>query len=153
MPQPRGKTMSTHCFEDADHVSEKVTRQSQTGIFIFCNRAPVMWLSKKHNSIRTLTFESEFTTLKISVELVIALQYKLHMFGVPLEGPTDMFCDNEAMFKNTSTPEFVLRKKNHSIVYHKWREAVAALICCISKEDTKTNLEDMFTKILGRTRR
>ena len=49
MLQPKVKPMSMHCFEDADHVSYKVTRQSQTCILIFCNRAPVMWLSKKHN--------------------------------------------------------------------------------------------------------
>ena len=72
------------------------------------------------------------------------------MFGVPLEGINYMFCDKEALFKNTSTPESVLRKKHHIIAYHKCREAVAALICRISKEDTKTNLEYLFTNILGR---
>ena len=73
------------------------------------------------------------------------------MFGLPLKGYTDMFCDNEEVFKNTSTPESVLRKKHHSIAYHKCREAVTAFICSIAKEDTKTNLVDLFTKILGRT--
>ena len=75
------------------------------------------------------------------------------MFGVPLEGPTDMLCYNEAVFNNTSTPESVLRKKHYSIAYHKFREAVAALIFRIAKEDTKTNLADLLTKILGPTRR
>ena len=144
--------MSTHCFEDAHHVSYKVTRRPQKGILIFCNRAPVMWLSKKQNLVETSTFGSEFTALKLTVDLVIALQYKLRMFGVPIKGPTDMFCDNEAVFKNTSTPESVLRNKYYSIAYHKYREAVAALICHIAKEDTETNLADLFTKILGCTR-
>ena len=97
-----------------------------------------------------MTFGSEFTALKLAVELVIALRYKLRDFGVPLEGPTDMFCDKEELFKNTYTPDYVLLKKHHSIKYHKCREAVAALICRIDKEDTNTNLADMFTKILGR---
>ena len=145
--------MSMHYFEVADHASEKLTRLSQTGILIFCNRAPFMWLSKKQNSSETSTFGSEFTALKLSVELVISLRYKLRMFGVPIEVTTGMFCDNEAVFKNTSTPDSVLRKNNHSITYNKCREAVAALICCISKEDTDNNLADLFTKILGRTRR
>ena len=145
--------MCTHYFEDADHASEKFTRQSQKCILIFYNRASVMWMSKKHNSVKTLTFRSEFTALKLAVELVIELRYKLRMFGVPLEVPTGMFCDNEAVLKNTSNPESVLRKKHHSTTYHKCREAVSALICCIAKEDTKTNLAYMFTKILGITRR
>ena len=93
MPHPRGKPMSTHCFEDADNFSDKFTRRSQKGILIFCNRAPVMCLSKKHNSVDTSTFGSEFTALKLTVELLIALRYKLRMFGVPLKGPTDMLCD------------------------------------------------------------
>ena len=80
------------------------------------------------------------------------MRYKLRMFGVPLEVPTAMLCDNKAVLKNKSIPEFVLRKKNHSIAYHKYREAVAALIFRISKENTDTNLADLFTKILGRTR-
>ena len=70
-----------------------------------------MWMSKKHNSVETSTFGSEFTALKLAVKLVIALQYKLRMFGVPLEGPTDMLCENGAVFKNTSTPESVLCKE------------------------------------------
>ena len=110
-------------------------------------------MSKKQNSVDTLTFGSEFTALKLAVELVIALQYNLRMFGVKLEGPTDMLCDNKSVFNNTSTPECMLSKKHHSIAYHECRESVAAPICCISKEDTETNLADMFTKILGRTRR
>jgi hypothetical protein len=39
------------------------------------------------------------------------------MFGVPIEGP-NVFCDNEAVHKNTMKPESVLDKKHHSIAYH-----------------------------------
>ena len=141
------------CSQEANRcprtASEKVTRQSQTQILIFYNQAPVMWLSKKNNLVKTSTFRSNFTALKLAVGLVIALQYKMLMFGVPREGPTDMFCDNDTVFENTSIPESVFGKKNHRIAYHKCREVVAALICRISKEDNETNLEYLFTKILG----
>ena len=66
-----------------------------------------------------MTFGFEFTELKLAVELVIALRYKLRMFVVPLEGPTDMFCDSKSVFKNKYTPESVWYKKHHSIPYHK----------------------------------
>ena len=66
--------MSTHCFEDSYHASEKVTRRSQIGILIIYNRSAVMWLRKKQNSVKTSTFGSDFTALKLAVELVIALQ-------------------------------------------------------------------------------
>ena len=74
--------------------------------------------------------------MKNAVDLVKALRYKLRMFGVPIYVPTDMFCVNEAVYKKSSMPESVLRKKHHSVAYHKFREAVASGICRISKEDT-----------------
>jgi hypothetical protein len=35
MPAPCGNPMSTHCFVDASHGSDRATRRSQTGILIF----------------------------------------------------------------------------------------------------------------------
>ena len=62
-------------------------------------------------------------------------------------------CDNEAVYKNSSTLESQLRKKHHSISYHMIREAVASGACRMAKEDTETNLSDLFTKVLTRPRR
>ena len=87
--------------------------------------------------------------LKNSVELVEALRYKLRMFGAPIEGATNIYCVYEAVYKNCSIPEYTLRKKHHSIAYHRKREAVAAGTCRIAKEDWKTNISDLFTKILS----
>ena len=91
--------------------------------------------------------------MKTAVELVEALRYKLRMFGVPLSGPTNMYCDNEAVFKNASNPTSMLRKKHHSISYHRCREAVAAGTVRVAKEGTKTNLADIFTKLMAATTR
>ena len=77
MPNPRGKIMTTLCFVDANHAADKVTRHSQTVILIFCNRAPILWFSKRKNSVDTSNFGSEFTALKNEVELVTELRYKL----------------------------------------------------------------------------
>ena len=53
--------------------------------------------------------------MKNSVELIATLRYKLRMFGVPIDGSTDILCENEAVYKNASTPESRLRKKHPSI--------------------------------------
>ena len=60
----------------------------------------------------------EFTAMKNSVYMIATLRYKLSMFGVPIYGTTDIFCDNEAVYKNASTPESQLKKKYHIISYH-----------------------------------
>ena len=162
MPEPRGKEVGIHCFVDASHASDKVTRRSQTGILIFVNRAPIIAFSKRQNSVETSTFGSEFTAMKQAIELVKGLKYKLRMFGVPLEGtmkngilqqPANMYCDNEAVYKNITIPTSVLSKKMHGISYHFCREAVASGMCRVAKEDTLTNLADLFTKVLGRVKR
>ena len=114
----------------------------------FINKARIIAFSKRQNTVETSTFSSEFTALKNAVELVEALRYKLRMFGGPIEGPTNVFCDNESVYKNVSTPESVLKKKHHRIAYHFCREAVAASTIHIAKETTATNLSDLFTKIL-----
>ena len=152
-PVPRGWEVSIHCFVDASHASDKATRRSQTGILMFINKAPVIFYSKRQNSVETSTFGSEFTACKQAVELIKALRYKLRMFGVPLDGPANMYCDNEAVYKNIAIPSSVLNKKMHGISYHYCREAVASGICKIAKEDTLTNLADLFTKTLSRMRR
>ena len=75
------------------------------------------------------------------------------MFGVPIEGPASMYYDNEAVYKNVAIPSSVLSKKMHSVSYHYCREAVASGFCRIVKENTETNLADLFTKFLPRVRR
>ena len=152
-PKPRGRGVSIHCFVDANLAGNTVTRRSQTGILIFVNRAPIIWHSKRQNTVESSTFGSEIVALKNAVELIEGLRYKLRMFGVPILGPANVFCDNEAVTKNCSIPESTLKKKHHSIAYHRNREAVAAGTIRIAKEDSETNLADVFTKLLTAHRR
>jgi hypothetical protein len=114
-PEPLGKPVSIHCFVDANLAGNFVTRRSQTGMLIFVNRAPVVWYSKKQNTVESSTFGSEIVALKNAIDLLKSLKYKLRMLGVPLLGPADIFCDNEAVVINCSTPESTIKKKHHSI--------------------------------------
>src|SRR5688572_5000356 len=129
MPLEKGNSVSTHCFVDANHASNTVTRRSETGILIFINRAPIIWHSKRQNTVEASTFGSKIVAMKNAIELIEPLQYKLRMFGIPIEGPTNIFCENEAVTRNCSDPVSTLKKKHHSIAYHRNREAVAAGMC------------------------
>ena len=115
MPIPTGKSVLTHCFVGTNHTGEKNTRISITGILIFCNRDLIIWHSKRQNVVETSTFESDFTAMKKYVELMAALRYELRMFGVPIDGSTEIICENEAVYKNASTPKSQLRKRNHTV--------------------------------------
>jgi len=90
--------------------------------------APILWLSKHQNSVESSTFGSEFVALRLAKEMLVALRYKLRMFGVPIDGLADFFCDNQGVVKNASIPESTLSRKHNAINYHAVREAVAAKI-------------------------
>jgi len=146
-PEPLGKPVMMVAFVDSDHAGDKVTRRSRTGVLVFLNRAPILWYSKKQNSIETSSFGSEFSAMKTGVELVEGLRYKLRMMGIPLDGYTHVRADNLSVVKNSSLPESTLKKKSNSIAYHYVRERAAADMIRVSYEPTATNIADMLTKI------
>ena len=98
--------------------------------------------------METSTFGSEIVAMRIAVEMIEGLRHKLRMMGVPVDGPADVFCDNESVVKNTSGPESPLKKKHQAVSFHRIREGCAANVLCTAKEDTKTNISDLFTKLL-----
>ena len=54
--------------------------------------------------------------MRLSVDMIKALKYKLWMFGIDImEDETKIFEDNNAVIINTSVPESTLKKKHHSI--------------------------------------
>jgi hypothetical protein len=113
-------------FVDANHAGNVVTRRSHRGIIIYVQNAPVIWFSKRQNTVEAATFGSGFVALQIGKELIVALRYKLRMFGVPIDGPANVFCNNRGVVMNASTPDYTLQKKHNSINYHAVREAAAA---------------------------
>ena len=133
---------------DADNGGCLVTRRSRTGVIIYVNKAPVLWYTKRQNSVETSTFGSEFTALKTAVELSEGVLYKLRMMGIRVLLPIHLRCDNQSVVYNTKHPESQLKKKSNSIAYHYVREKVAAGIIEVSHESTESNLADVLTKIL-----
>ena len=148
-PEPRGRGVKITSFVDASHGTNKVTRKSHTGYIVFLNRAPILWFSKAQNTVETSTFSSEFIALKACMEGITSLRYKLQMFGVPIDGPADVLCDNQSVVNNSSKFGSALNKKHNAIAYHAVRWAVAAGVLRVGKVDTKENLADALTKRLA----
>jgi hypothetical protein len=149
-PEPRGVSVVTSCLVDSDHAGCRLTRWSHTGVLIFVSYAPILWHSKRQNTVESSTFGFEFVALRMAVYMIEGLRYKVRMMGIPLDGSTSVFC---SMVKNTTAPESPLKKKHVAICYHRCREALAAGFIQLAKEDTKTNLVDAFTKPLPGPRR
>ena len=152
-PIPRSKPVQVSLFVDADHAGDKMTRRSRTGVLIYLNSAPIMWLSRKQNTVEVSTYGSEFVAMRQAMEMIKALNYKLRMFGIPILERAKIFGDNRSVILNSSVPESTLKKKHHSINYNYVRECVAAGIALIFKVDTGENLADLFTKVLDANKR
>ena len=134
MPPPRGRPVWITAFVDASHGANKVTRKSHSGYIVFINQAPILWYSKRQQTVESSAFSSEFIALKVCVEALEGLRFKLRMFGVPLPRgePSHCFCDNESVVKNTTNVESTLNKKHSQIAYHFVRWCVAAGVVTLS---------------------
>jgi hypothetical protein len=117
-------------------------------VIIYVNKAPILWYSKHQNTVETSTFGSEYCAMKIAIDMIEGLQYKLRMMGIPLNGPTSFFCDNQSVVKNTTAPESVLKKQHNAIAYHRACEAQAAGIIRVAWENGDTNIADVLTKLM-----
>ena len=98
------------------------------------------WYSKQQNTVESSTFASEFIATKCCIEHITALQFKLRMFGVLMDVPAKIFCNNKSVVRKSSfLASSTLNKKHSSVAcHHMVRWAVAA----------KWNLANAFTKRL-----
>jgi hypothetical protein len=116
MPKPRGQPVVVSCFVDANHTGNVISRRSRKGIFlIYVQNVPIIWFSKRQNTVESSSFGCEFVALRAAKDMVVALCYKLRMFGVPINGPANVFCGNNGVVKNTTIPELMLTKKHNAI--------------------------------------
>ena len=145
-PEPLGNPVRLSAYVDANHAGNLKTRRSHTGLLVYMNSAPILWYSKRQNTVETSSFGSEYIALRICTEMVEALRYKLRCFGIPIDGPCDIFCDNQSVVTNSSVPTSVLNKRHNAICYHRVREAQAAGVIRVGWIEGKFNIADLFTK-------
>ncbi len=71
---------------------------------------PQNLVSKVQSTVESSTFGSEFIAMLIYIKMLETLQYKLRMFGIPINGPCNVFCENKLVVTNVSTPISTLKK-------------------------------------------
>jgi hypothetical protein len=58
----------------------------------------INWLSEKQPTIKSSVFGAEFVAMKLGVEALQGIRYKLCMMGTPIAGPTYVYGDNSLSF-------------------------------------------------------
>ncbi len=86
--------------------------------------------------------------MKVGMELLRALQYKLRMMGVSIAGPLYINDDNMSVIHNTQQPKSMLKKKSNSICYHAVCKSVAMGESLTGHIGTNENIGDLATRVL-----
>jgi hypothetical protein len=78
----------------------------------------------------------------------IDLRYTLRMMGIPLDGPSWMFGDNESVITSSTIPHCTLNNCHYAPSYHCVLECIAAQFSYLLHVSGKLNLTDMLKKTL-----
>ena len=148
MPTPKGKLMRTTTYADANLMHDLVTGRSMSGILHFINQTPIQWFAKKQNTVETATYGSEFMVARQAVEQIMDLRYTLRMMGIPIDGKSWLFGDNQSVITSSTIPKSTLSKRHNALSYHRVRECIAMGIINLLHVDGKNNPSDVLTKFL-----
>ena len=151
MPDLIDEKIQVSIFVDADHAHCQVTRRSVTAILVFLNSTPVRWYSKMQKTVETSTYGSELVAARIATDIAIELRHDIRMMGHQLDGPVNMYGDNQAVVLNTTVPSSMLKKKHAACAYHRVREAIASKILTFIHIPTQFNVSDVLSKPLAGT--
>ena len=125
IPEALGKAVRMTAYVDANLYHDMVTGRALTAVLHLINQTPVDWFCKRQATVETATFGSEFVAARIAVDQIIDLRNTLRYFGVPIDGKTYMFGDNQSVITNSTLPHSQLNKRHNALSYHRVREAVS----------------------------
>jgi hypothetical protein len=145
-PPPLGKPVILIHYVDANLLHDMLTGRSVTGILHFLNQCPIDWFSKKQATVETATYGSEFVAARTAVEQAIDLRCTLRYLGVPVQGKSYMFGDNESVVGSSTKFDAKLHKRHTILSFHRVREAIAAKIVGFFHIPGTNNPADVLTK-------
>ena len=152
MPEGKGPAVRITAYFDADHATDTETRRSVSGVIVFVNNTPVKWIAKRQATVESSTHGAELVAARLATETIMELRYKLRMLGVRIDGPADVYGDNNSVVINLTVPSSGLKKKHNSIAFHRVREAVAGGVIRMAHVRSEDNLADICTKSLPKSK-
>jgi hypothetical protein len=150
IPVPRTPyPLAVTAYVDASHATDLITRRSVTGYILFVGKSVIKYYCKRQNTVESSSYGSELVAMRIALEAILEIRYKLRMMGIDVEPTSTILCDNQAVIINTQLPTSSLKKKHNAVAFHKIREAVAAGIIRTAHIRSENNISDILTKPKG----
>uniref|UniRef100_A0A2N9FV76 Reverse transcriptase Ty1/copia-type domain-containing protein n=1 Tax=Fagus sylvatica TaxID=28930 RepID=A0A2N9FV76_FAGSY len=140
--------MSLTAFTDADWAGNPVDRRSTTAFLVFLGNNLITWSSKKQSTVARSSTEAEYRSLAVGAAELAWLRMLLCDFGIFLNSPPIIWCDNLSAISLASNPVFHARTKHVEIDYHFVRERVIRGDLKVHYIPTEDQLADLLTKAL-----
>ena len=138
-------------FVDADWAGDRDDRKSCTGYCLTLGGNAVLWKCAKQSCIANSTMEAEYVALAACTREIIWTRNLLNELGLDdlVQGPTQVWCDNQAAIYNASDPVPRGKTKHIEIRHHIVREACTQGNVKVTYIPTHYNKADLLTKALA----
>nr|GEY79785.1 hypothetical protein [Tanacetum cinerariifolium] len=140
-----------HAFADADHAGCQDTRRSISGSLLFLGERLISWSSKRQKSAAISSTEAEYIALSGCCAKILWMRSQLTDYGLGFN-KIPMYCDNKSAISLCCNNVQHSQSKHIDIRYHFIKEQVENGVIKLYFVNTEYQLEDLFTKSLGRDR-
>ena len=141
-----------HGYSDASFGDPDLDWRSMTGYAFTLFGGTISWRAKKQSVVALSTAEAEYIALSTATREAIAIRSLLaELFG-DSDTPIPMHVDNQSAISMAKTDRFHDRTKHIALPYHHVRSTVSSNTIALFWIDTHSNIADIFTKALDRTK-
>ena len=137
-------------YADSDWATGKVDRKSISGYVFLFGESLVSCSSKKQTVVALSSMEAEYIALSSSTQEGIWLRNLLTSISFPPNDPTTIKQDNQATITFSETNKISQRSKHIDVRHYFVKQAIEDSQIMLEYIPSKENLEDIFTKLLGK---
>ena len=104
--------------KDANLYNDLITGRVVTGVHHLINT----------NCNRSVVYSSECVAAQIATDQIMDVRSTLRNLGVPMQGKSYIFGDNQSVITNSTVPHSLTKRRHDAMSYHRFRKAIAANI-------------------------